>query len=100
REMIPEPSDQAIRPRVDDLRRQLAARRAAAYAEVYDDDAYRALGDLVQQAERLGYPPLIAEAQSVLGWRQAKRLDFPASIRSYERSFEQAFASHDEEVAA
>ena len=98
--MVPEPRDPAIRPRVDDLRRQLAARRAAAYAEINDDAAYRALSDLAQQAERLGYPPLIAEAYSTLAWRQEKRFELEASMRSYQRSFEQGFASHDEEVAA
>jgi len=100
REMILEPSDPAIRPRVDDLRHQLAARRAAAHAEINNDAAYRALGELVKEADRLGYPPLIAEAYSALGWRQEKRLDYAASMRSYERGFKMAFASHDDEVAA
>ncbi len=60
-ETVPPPGDPALRARLDETRQSLA--RVRALVDMYrPNDAVAASRAVVEEAEQLGYPPLLAEA--------------------------------------
>jgi serine/threonine protein kinase/tetratricopeptide (TPR) repeat protein len=99
RAVVRPPEDPATRARVDDLRRQLADRKARNDAGRWRDGA-RTAPAFLAEVRALGYQPLVAEALAFLGG-QRMHLDEPAEgVRELEEAFLQADASRHDDVRA
>ena len=97
RAVVRPPEDPATRARVEDLRRQLADRKARYDAGRWRDGADTA-DQLLAAVRAVGYQPLVAEALAFLG-TQRMNLDDPAGGASeLEESFRQADASRHDDV--
>ncbi|HEX4405436.1 MAG TPA: serine/threonine-protein kinase [Polyangia bacterium] len=97
RAVVRPPEDPATRARVDDLRRQLADRKARYDAGRWRDGADTA-DRLLAEVRAVGYQPLVAETLAFFG-AQRMSLDDPArGATELEESFRQADASRHDDV--
>ncbi|HEY2903387.1 MAG TPA: serine/threonine-protein kinase [Polyangia bacterium] len=99
RALVKPPSDPAQRARVETLDRRVSALRALTEGGK-PNQATPALLVLVDEATNLGYPPLTAEAFSVLGLAQAMSDGYRGSNLSLWRAMPAAIAGHDDPKAA
>ena len=99
RAVVRPPEDPATRARVDDLRRQLADRKAR-----YDAGRWREGVDttaaFVTEVRALGYSPLVAETLAFVG-NQRMHLDDPGhGVHELEEAVQLSDASRDDDVRA
>jgi len=93
------PADPAVAASVERLRTRLAATRLKAFAGLAAKGD-TAADELLAESEKLGYQPLIAEAQLVRGRLQQAADQFADAEATMRRAFFTAVSSGDDELAA
>ncbi len=99
RSLVRLPGDPAIRARVADLQKQIAAAAALGEAGKYSDDV-RAADPIVAQAEAIGYRPLEAKALYNAADAEALNGDSKAAERKFVEAALAADAGRDDLTAA
>jgi serine/threonine protein kinase len=99
RSVVRPPEDPATRARVEALRARLADLKAGFDAgkvrQGLDESA-----SLVEDARRVGYEPLVAEALALVGNSRIKAFEGTAAVAALEEAYWRADASHDDDVRA
>jgi eukaryotic-like serine/threonine-protein kinase len=96
---VPPPDDPAIEGRVETLRERLARARALHSAGRYAEGLPVARA-IAQEAETLGYAPLLAEALQRLAEIEQGTGAYEAALASFRRSYFEARRSGVDEIAA
>jgi tetratricopeptide (TPR) repeat protein len=99
RAQVPPPEDATTAGKVDTVRKQLAQARALHGAGKYKD-GLKVADAAVDEAARLGYDPLQAEARLTQGRLKESLGDYPGSETSLEASFFFASATRHDDVAS
>ncbi len=99
RAIVPPPQDERTRASVTALRSRLAVVKALRDAGRQVEGLSAAV-TLVNDAQALGYKPVLAEALDLLGWLQWSAGDFRASEQSLSEAVSAAEAGHHDEVKA
>jgi eukaryotic-like serine/threonine-protein kinase len=97
RSVVRPPEDPATRARVDALRGRLDDLKAG-----FDAGKVRQgldeIGPLIEDARRVGYEPLTAEALALVGNNRIKAGEGAAAVAALEEAYWRADASHDDDV--
>ncbi|MBL9104632.1 MAG: tetratricopeptide repeat protein [Myxococcales bacterium] len=96
---VPPPEDPAVRARVADERASLARAKSLEDAGRYDDASTR-VGEVVANAEALGYKPLLAEALLRQGSVRMQSGQYPAAEQSLSEALWTGLSAGHAEVAA
>jgi serine/threonine protein kinase/tetratricopeptide (TPR) repeat protein len=96
---VPPPRDPAAHRRVEEARLALARAYSLGLAAHFDE-AVRLASGAGDEAEALGYAPLIADVQLRLGTLLAPQGDIKAAAERFHRAFAAALLGHHEEAAA
>ena len=96
---VPPPQDAAARERVEALRSKLAAPRAQLLAAKYKP-ALEPAKAAADEAAALGYAPVVAEAQELLGRLHDGAGDYKSAERAFAAAAQAAQEGRDDEVGA
>ncbi|HVE84281.1 MAG TPA: serine/threonine-protein kinase [Myxococcales bacterium] len=97
--LVPPPQDAAVRAKVEDLRKRLARPKAQLLAAQFKQGLEPAKA-AAAEAVALGYPPLVADAQELLGRMEDGAADFKGAERAFAAAAQAAQAGRDDELGA
>ncbi|HYV47097.1 MAG TPA: serine/threonine-protein kinase, partial [Myxococcaceae bacterium] len=97
--LVPPPQDAAARAKVEALRKKLAAPKAQLLAARFKEGLEPAKA-AAAEAAALGYAPVVADAQQLLGQLQEGAGDFKGAERSFTAAALAAQEGRDDEVGA
>jgi tetratricopeptide (TPR) repeat protein len=99
RVVLPVPRDPLLRQQVERLRQRVAEARALGATGRWQQGIAKAR-PLLQEAEKLGYQPVVAEISSLLGWFDGMIGEMKRAAEESERALWTAEATRHDEVAA
>ena len=97
--VVPPPDDPAVRQAVADVRMRLADLKALSNGGRYKQ-GFQAAPAIVDEAQKTGYQPVVAESLLLLAHLQGLSGDAAGAAKTYEESLWIAEASRDDEAAA
>jgi tetratricopeptide (TPR) repeat protein len=97
--LVPPPEDARARARVDEIRKKLAAPKAQLLAAQYKQGLEPAKA-AAAEAAAVGYAPLLADAQELLGRLQEGAGDYKGAERSFTAAAQAAQEGRDDELGA